>query len=187
MSDDEDDYLSDKFLFANDPSSSSSASASTKKPKTYSELRKEALRASELKNAAARKKSQRERVEEGLSTSLFDRAREEEEAGRGSNKALGMMMRMGFKPGMALGAGNKSAGEESGNIPEASAGAGMSTAPVHVDKPAVLSSRHEGDTLPGHRVEPIAVSIWEGTLLLTISSRRIQSQLTTALLSTRPP
>ncbi|KAJ7781422.1 hypothetical protein B0H16DRAFT_1671686 [Mycena metata] len=41
---------------------------------------------------------------EGLSKSLFERAKEEEDAGLVSgNKALGIMMKMGFKPGQALG------------------------------------------------------------------------------------
>ncbi|KAI9466773.1 hypothetical protein BJY52DRAFT_1423593 [Lactarius psammicola] len=43
--------------------------------------------------------------EEGLSKSLFERAEDDKTSGRGSeNKALSMMMKMGFKPGQALGA-----------------------------------------------------------------------------------
>ena len=50
---------------------------------------------------------ERERAarEEGLARGLFDRAREEAAEGGGQqNKALAMMMKMGFKPGQALGA-----------------------------------------------------------------------------------
>ncbi|KAN0127040.1 RNA-binding domain containing protein [Russula decolorans] len=42
--------------------------------------------------------------EEGLSKSLFERAEDDKASGRGTeNKALSMMMKMGFKPGQALG------------------------------------------------------------------------------------
>jgi hypothetical protein len=99
MSDD-DDYLSDKFLL--DASSTSSA------PKTYLQRRKEAERRAKLKNEQNRLKSRRQRElesrEEGLSKSLFERAKEEEDAGVSSgNKALSIMMKMGFKPGQSLG------------------------------------------------------------------------------------
>ncbi|KAG6832963.1 hypothetical protein H0H92_004847 [Tricholoma furcatifolium] len=100
MSDDEDDYLSDKFLTASNPTTSA--------PKTYAQLRKEAEKKSSLKNVQNKTKSRRQRElearEEGLSKSLFERAKEEEDAGISSgNKALSMMMKMGFKPGQALG------------------------------------------------------------------------------------
>lgn len=99
MSDEEDDYLSDKFLLADDVKSS--------KPKTYAELRKEALKRGQIKNTENRTKSRKqlelESREDGLSKSLFDRANEDEQAGFGNNKALGMMLKMGFKPGSSLG------------------------------------------------------------------------------------
>lgn len=96
---DDDDYLSDKFL---------ATTSEPQKPKTYSEKRKEALYNSRLKNEQNRLKSRRqleiESREEGLSKSLFERAEDEKTSGRGSeNKALSMMMKMGFKPGEALG------------------------------------------------------------------------------------
>ncbi|KAF9057750.1 hypothetical protein BJ165DRAFT_1521101 [Panaeolus papilionaceus] len=99
MSDD-DDYLSDKFLLETENTS--------KKPSAYSDLRKEAQRKSHLRNEQNKKKSRRqlevESREAGLSKSLFERAKEEEEAGLGaSNKALSIMMKMGFKPGQSLG------------------------------------------------------------------------------------
>ena len=91
MADDEDDYLSDKFLLESAPSLS--------KPKTYAERRKEAQRLAAIKNEQNRKKSRRqleqEAREEGLSKSLFERAKDEEAAGQ-QNKALAMMMKMGF-------------------------------------------------------------------------------------------
>lgn len=99
MADDgDDDYLSDKFLTIPEP----------QKPKTYSEKRKEALRKSLLKDEQNRTKSIRqlelESREEGLSKSLFERAEDDKASGRRTeNKALSMMMKMGFKPGQALG------------------------------------------------------------------------------------
>ncbi|KAH9482860.1 G patch domain-containing protein 11 [Psilocybe cubensis] len=107
--DDDDDYLSDKFLL-NQPSTST-------KPTTYSQIRKEAQKKAFLKNEQNRIKGRRQREiesrEEGLSKSLFERAKEEEAAGIGSgNKALSIMMKMGFKPGQSLGnAGHQTAQE----------------------------------------------------------------------------
>jgi hypothetical protein len=104
---DEDDYLSNKFLV--------DASAH-KAPKTYAQRRKEAERQSRLKNEQNRVKSRQQRElesrEEGLGKSLFERAKEGGE-GQG-NKALGIMMKMGFKPGQALG---KSEGNEGEGTP----------------------------------------------------------------------
>jgi hypothetical protein len=94
---DDDDYLSDKFLLN---------TAEPQKPKTYSEKRKEALFKSRLKSDQNRIKSRRqleiESREDGLSKSLFERA-EDDKASGSENKALSMMMKMGFKPGQALG------------------------------------------------------------------------------------
>ncbi|KAI9067566.1 hypothetical protein FKP32DRAFT_1609307 [Trametes sanguinea] len=65
--------------------------------------RRKALRLAALKNEQNRTKSHRAAREEALGRSLFERAQEEaRETGR-ENKALGMMMKMGFRPGMALG------------------------------------------------------------------------------------
>lgn len=98
MSDDEDDYLSDKFLVG------TSSAPAVAAPKTYSQLRKDAEKQAMLKNEQNRHKSrfqlERETREEGLKKSLFERAEEEPVAG---NKALNMMMKMGFKPGQVLG------------------------------------------------------------------------------------
>jgi hypothetical protein len=94
---DEDDYFSDKFLIE---------AAAQSAPKTYSQRRQEALKRSRVKNEQNRQRSRRQREqesrEEGLSKSLFERAQEEEVAAGGS-KALGIMMKMGFKVGQTLG------------------------------------------------------------------------------------
>jgi len=98
---DEEDYLSDQFLL-NITAASSSA------PTTYSQRRKDAQRLATIKNEQNRKKSRRQLEEEsrqeGLSKSLFERAKEEEGSGQ-QNKALAMMLKMGFKPGQSLGGG----------------------------------------------------------------------------------
>ncbi|KAF9263577.1 hypothetical protein L218DRAFT_927305 [Marasmius fiardii PR-910] len=91
---DEDDYLSDKFLVE--------STAQPSRPTTYTQIRKNAHKRAELKNEQNRKKSQREVREEALNKSLFERAKEEEPSS-GGNKALTMMMKMGFKPGQSLG------------------------------------------------------------------------------------
>jgi hypothetical protein len=108
-SDDEEDFMSDKFLV--DAASSSTSSVKAEEPLTYSEQRKRALHASydkgQTKSRAEREKEARR---DGLGRSLIETAdvgakrKQEDGAGdEGSNKALRMMMSMGFKPGQSLG------------------------------------------------------------------------------------
>jgi hypothetical protein len=92
MSDAEDDYLSDKFL-------ADTLASSSSKNTTYAERRREAQRKAELKNAQNRKKSRRQLEEEsrqeGLSKSLFEKVREEEQVGiGGGSKAMAMMLKV---------------------------------------------------------------------------------------------
>lgn len=100
MSSDEDDYLSAKYLVE---------TQETTAPKTYSQVRKEREKKAHERHEQNRPRGRRERELEarqaGLSKSLFERAKEDQEAGiaSGSNKALSMMMKMGFKPGQSLG------------------------------------------------------------------------------------
>ncbi|KAI0028026.1 hypothetical protein K488DRAFT_80885 [Vararia minispora EC-137] len=107
MSSDEEDYLSDKFL--------SAAAPAPIKPNTYAELRRQAQRRAEEKNLANRTKTLRERErearEEGLGKTLFERAAEADKGTGAGNKALQMMMKMGFQPGNSLGRTNDD-GEE---------------------------------------------------------------------------
>lgn len=166
MSEEEDDYLSDKFLAQLEQSSSN-------KPRTYHERRREASRISEQKNIANRIRSRREIEEEsrreGLSKSLFERAREEEDRARkkrklsGSdqdgftsdpgepveqpkNKALAMMLKMGFKEGESLG--------KTDGLPSNKSNEGSATA----------SSKNHGG--PSHLVEPIPLAMWAGNIAL---------------------
>ena len=152
MADDEDDYLSDKFLLESAPSLS--------KPKTYAERRKEAQRLAAIKNEQNRKKSRRqleqEAREEGLSKSLFERAKDEEAAGQ-QNKALAMMMKMGYKPGESLGQSYDDpppAGGSGGPKP-ATPDDGPQADPHHTPEP-----RRGGI---GHRAEPLPLNEWVGT------------------------
>lgn len=120
---DEDDFMSDKFLAA-------ASNEDSKRQKTYSQMRKEAVRKAEdngrIKSRAEREKEARE---EGLKRSLiFDHnataaagpssrsgsstpalegdkgsSTSAQTGSKGSSKALDMMLKMGFKPGEALG------------------------------------------------------------------------------------
>ncbi|KAM5535641.1 hypothetical protein V8D89_010628 [Ganoderma adspersum] len=121
MSDEEDDYLSDKFL-----ADLTTSSSKTTAPKTYGDRRREALKRSALKNEQNRTKGRNERErearEEALSRSLFERAREEAEESGQQNKALAMMMKMGFKPGQALGKEWEEVGAPAGKASKASKG-----------------------------------------------------------------
>ncbi|KAH9853772.1 hypothetical protein C2E23DRAFT_915181 [Lenzites betulinus] len=103
MSSDEDDYLSDKFLLAAAAAPTASSSTASASTKTYAERRRDAQKAAAARSAAARTPSVRERRAEGLGRSLFERAAEEARESGHENKALRMMMRMGFRPGQALG------------------------------------------------------------------------------------
>ena len=149
MADDgDDDYLSDKFLTV----------AESRKPKTYSEKRKETLRESRLKSQQNRTKSKRELElesrEEGLSRSLFERAEDDKASGRGpENKALSMMMKMGFKPGQTLG------------VPIEAEGTAITrdAIPQHENNPNretldVQPQKHERQL-----VNPLPLSEWSGT------------------------
>jgi hypothetical protein len=169
MSADEDDYLSDKFL--TDSGSSSSA------PKTYAQIRKEALKKAQLKNAQNRLKGRRQREiesrEEGLSKSLFERAKEEEEAGiSAGSKALSMMMKMGFKPGQSLGQSE----DPEATTPELERGEAL-------DRDGSNSPSLEGRATSNrgarqHKVEPLPLNEWTGALLsMDIGSPPLKTDL----------
>lgn len=94
MSDGEDDYFSEKFLNPN--------SSYSEQVLTYAERRRQALRASELKNVQNRRRNRREITEEslreGLSKNLFEKAAENESTRKSdsgnSNKAINMMLKV---------------------------------------------------------------------------------------------
>ncbi|KAF8520103.1 hypothetical protein JB92DRAFT_3082171 [Gautieria morchelliformis] len=89
--------------------------------------------------------------QEGLSKSLFERAREEEQTGAGgTNKAMAMMLKMGFKPGESLGRVDEPPHPKAEEPAEVSA-EGSEPAPVAA-KPS------------GHLVEPLPLDVWSGRL-----------------------
>lgn len=143
--DDEVDFMDDAFL-------TQAAELEKKdgkgKDQTYGEMRLQALKQSEDKNMAGRivskKQRERETIEEGLERNIIKEAGEE---GDSSNKALNMMIKMGFKPGQSLGKREHDVvdkvGNESENGPEH---AGEHTHPqkkAHVEpvKPYFLDGR----------------------------------------------
>jgi len=164
MSADDDDYLSDKFLAA------SSASSST--PRTYSQLRKDAHKKSLVKNVQNRAKSRRqlelESREAGLSKSLFERAKEEENSGLSSgNKALSIMMKMGFKPGQSLGRTGDLEEREGGPSVEEPLKLSSKTADVEpTNKPNEGTPPEEESETPKahtkHKAEPLPLQEWAG-------------------------
>jgi hypothetical protein len=111
-SDEEEDYLSEKFL----------AGITASGPKTYSQRRQEAQRQAEIRNLAGRSKSKKEierenleALKEGMGTSLFEREKLGEVGG--PSKAMNIMAKMGFKPGQTLGQQREPASStESGGV-----------------------------------------------------------------------
>ncbi|KAI9448275.1 hypothetical protein H4582DRAFT_2107627 [Lactarius indigo] len=98
--------------------------------------------------------------EEGLSKSLFERA-EDETSGRGSeNKALSMMMKMGFKPGQALGVTTQA---DEGSTSPSSSPSPPPLDPIH--KPQRdISPPQETSTTQTERqlVNPLPLNEWSG-------------------------
>lgn len=134
---DNDDYLSAKFLV--------NPAEITTTPKTYSQLRKEASKKSQEKNASNQRKSRRQRElesrEEGLNKSLIEKAQEEEQAGVGrGNKALAMMMKMGFTPGQSLGR----------------------QVERQVEDPENEGLLRKSSPPPQHKTEPLPINEWMG-------------------------
>ncbi|EJT97615.1 hypothetical protein DACRYDRAFT_102318 [Dacryopinax primogenitus] len=168
MSDEEEDYLSDKFL------AQLEAASKKTKPKTYTDLRKEAARISEQKNEAGRKKSRKqledEARQEGLNKSLFERAREEKEELGVESKALNMMKRMGFKVGESLGAKTTSPGPSTPSPkPPPDVDGDSSPKQDTVETVGTVEVVGESDGLSvftpsafAHRKTPIPLSVWSG-------------------------
>lgn len=142
----EDYYLSDKFLLAE--------AAPKQAPKTYTQLRHEAEKRAAIRNEENRRKTRKqleqEAREEGLSKSLFERAAENK-PDAADNKALAMMMKMGFKPGQSLGRKDDEEEVKGKAGDEPSEGPSRSATPA---APAASTSRHI--------IAPIAISEWTG-------------------------
>jgi len=145
---DEEDYLSDKFLVE--------AAAPSSKPKTYAQRRQESLRQGRIKNEQNRLKSRRQREqesrEEGLRKSLFERAKEDDEGGE--NKALGIMLKMGFKIGQSLGQNEGSLAQDTSPLGPSGNDANESSEPTERQNISSTSSP---------RVEPLPLNEWTGS------------------------
>ncbi|KAF5393758.1 hypothetical protein D9757_000188 [Collybiopsis confluens] len=145
MSDEEEDYLSNRFLLDSERAGASG--------KTYSQLRKDAVKRALIKNEQNRVKSRRERElearEEGLGKSLFERAKEADEKGSGSgNKGLAMMLKMGFKPGESLGQPEDPSKSERS----------LSSLTDHASENRESQSKSK----MAHRTEPLPLNEWFG-------------------------
>ncbi|KAI0692651.1 hypothetical protein BC835DRAFT_1307044 [Cytidiella melzeri] len=173
MSDDEDDYLSDKFL------AQAASSSSTTSTKTYTERRKEEQRRAAIRNEENRKRSRRELElesrQEGLSRSLFEQASDDGDGGSSApkNKALAMMMKMGFKPGQALGPSSSSEPPSRTSRPPAVHRAGTPDRRASSDSP-----EHDSDSSvpkPQHRTVPLPLNEWAGKKGIGLGSKRATS------------
>ncbi|CAE6492574.1 unnamed protein product [Rhizoctonia solani] len=158
MSDEEEDYLSDKFL----------ASLETPKPTatsnvSYAERRRIAQRESERKRLEGRIKSRREMEEEarreGLSRSLFEKD-DGAEGSQSSNKAMSMMLKMGFKPGESLGRKEEPAKPPADDTADTKA----------AEEPEKAKS--------GHLTEPLPLAVWAGRKGLGLGKRAMSPPLT---------
>lgn len=166
MSADDDDYLSDKFL--------ANSFASSSAPRTYTQLRKEAYKKSLVKNEQNRTKSRRqlelESREAGLGKSLFERAKEEEASGLSSgNKALSIMMKMGFKPGQSLGATGDREEHEGGSSSTIVAAMPEPTSKANEGMPLVESHCESPKSHTKHKTEPLPLQEWAGSPFLSPS------------------
>ncbi|KAF8608198.1 hypothetical protein BDV93DRAFT_434600 [Ceratobasidium sp. AG-I] len=181
MSDEEDDYLSDKFLASLEaPKPSTSGAAS------YAERRRVAQRESERKRMEGRIKSRRELEEEsrreGLSRSLFEKEMEKaaenklgegsksldgelkvEGGGSGASKAMSMMLKMGFKPGETL---------------------GKKEEPVKSQEATPTPDDAQGEEVAqgkkaksGHLTEPLPLAMWAGKKGLGLGKRTMSPPL----------
>ncbi|KAH0839654.1 hypothetical protein J3R83DRAFT_572 [Lanmaoa asiatica] len=147
---DEEDYLSDKFLVE--------ASAPSFQPKTYAQRRQESLKHSRIKNEQNQLKGRRQREqesrEEGLRKSLFERAKEDNEGGE--NKALGIMLKMGFKIGQSLGQ------KESLPAHESTSPSGPSGNETREPFESTTKRRNTISSESTHRAEPLPLNEWSG-------------------------
>ncbi|KAF8205135.1 hypothetical protein BJ912DRAFT_1018351 [Pholiota molesta] len=135
----------------------------------------EAKKKAQIKNEENRRKSRRqlelEAREEGLSKSLFERAKEEEASGSGTtNKALSIMMKMGFKPGQSL--GNTADQDEASSSPPINVASSASNEQKPISSPLTgaldavsTSDAHitvSRETRTKHKTEPLPLQEWEG-------------------------
>ncbi|KAI9574963.1 hypothetical protein HD554DRAFT_2011635 [Boletus coccyginus] len=98
----------------------------------------------------ARRQREQESREEGLRKSLFERARGDDEGGE--NKALGIMLKMGFKIGQSL-------GQNDGSLAQGTSPLGPSANDAN-ESPEPTERRNISTSSP--RVEPLPLNEWTG-------------------------
>lgn len=175
MSDSEDDFMSDKFL----------VDAPPPEPLNYSARRaKESLKSQRLgqaKNQLKLKDLEEQRRKEGLETSLFERFGDDrgnskdketaEEAGKGGNRAIEMMMKMGWKVGQGLG---KKRSPAPPSRPSSSSRGWIGSKRLRLDdehesddekngqghQGGLKDERERERESTGPRTEPIRISLW---------------------------
>ncbi len=110
--DEEEDFMSDKFL-----QQAEEASRKSKAPVSYSERRRKELADSSAKaRQQSRAEREREAREEGLRKNLLQESKPA--AAQDSNKALQMMLAMGYKAGESLGASKVTDDADAGKASE---------------------------------------------------------------------
>ena len=178
--DEDDDFMSDKYLVA-------AKEVESKQSKSYSEKRREAIRRGEerghIKSRAVR---EREARDEGLRQSLIaketaakaqqDAADKQASLPASDNKALSMMLKMGFKPGQALGKALMSAAttasssaastEDEGNEDEddgfISLSAGLGAKKRAAPAAAIKMPRANDSASDHRRVDPLEIRMRSG-------------------------
>ncbi|WVQ83658.1 hypothetical protein IAT38_005801 [Cryptococcus sp. DSM 104549] len=166
--DSEDDFMSDKFLVDSAPSA----------PQNYSARRSaqalKTLRAGQAKNQLKSRDLEQARRKEGLETSLFEKYKEDKASGgrasgsgsggsgQGGNKAVEMMMKMGWKVGEGLGKKRSPSPP-----PHRAFGAGLGAKKPRLDEDEEEEERPRGgidsssrQAEPKPRTEPIRISMW---------------------------
>lgn len=169
MSDSEDDFMSDKFLVEAPKKAETSYSARRSKAQLQSQ------RLGQSKNLQTLKALEEERRREGLSQSLFEKKKEEGGVGASGNKAMEMMMKMGWKVGEGLGRSTAEEADSSASGSKRKRGGigmrGKDSDDEEEDKEAPrggLGSSSRSTTTaakaPGKaaRIEPIRISLWSG-------------------------
>ncbi|KAJ3761652.1 hypothetical protein EV360DRAFT_92898 [Lentinula raphanica] len=123
--------------------------------------------------APNRVKSRRERElearEEGLSKSLFDRAKEDSAGSSGLNKGLSLMMKMGFQPGQSLGRSRDDISTRNEHSKSQMSSSEGSVAPVDTDTENPRPSKVNNNS---HRTEPLPLNEWSGKQGIGTSRKR---------------
>ncbi|KAI0254315.1 hypothetical protein BJV78DRAFT_1274148 [Lactifluus subvellereus] len=120
----------------------------------------------ERNRTKSRRQLELESREEGLSKSLFERAEDDKAIGHGAeNKALSMMMKMGFKPGQALGVPadvDQDEDEFPSPQPPPSPAPTPTTPRRDVDPSQETSILQPAEKQERHLVNPLPLNEWSG-------------------------